>query len=201
MSPRWFAPRAGLIFPALLVSFAGSGCSRRLSPKVEPALAAVRAEARTIATQAAATCGTEFSTGRFTVTPTGCSVNLLPGEKVVPEVPSPAKGTSLETNPQIANVQATCEAPVPSRTSAPNAHEWCGADLSPLRPVPRLPARATGRKTAESTCRTNPTFCEEVLVPSQYSADPDSADLRIVRPVVGGPAGATVEVTVTVTKK
>jgi hypothetical protein len=172
------------------------GCSKRLSPKVEPALAAVRADARSIAEAAAATCETEFSTGRFTVDLSGCSVNLLADETVVPEVPSPAKGTPLEKNPQVANVQVTCEAPIPGRTN-----EWCGSDLGPLRPLGRAStARSGPRKTAESTCGNSPTDCEEVVVPSHYAKDLDSADLRIVKPVVGGPRGATVEVTISLVK-
>jgi hypothetical protein len=175
-----------------------TGCSKRISPKVEPTLTAVRAEARSIAAAAAATCETEFSTGRFTVDLSGCSVNLLAGETVVPPVASPAKGTSLEGNPQIVNVQVTCEAPIPGRT-----HEWCGSDLSPLRKPAGSPgpARTGPRKTAESTCGKSPTDCEEVVVPSHYAADLDSVDLRIVKPVVGGPAGATVEVTISIKKK
>jgi hypothetical protein len=55
--------------------------------------------------------------------------------------------------------------------------------------------------TSEDTCTSTPSSCEKVEVPSRYAKDDKSADLTIVRPVPGGPAGATASVRVTLAKK
>ena len=53
----------------------------------------------------------------------------------------------------------------------------------------------------DGNCKSSSTDCEEVVVPSQYAADETSTDLRIVKPIVGGPAGGTAEVTIILAKK
>jgi hypothetical protein len=123
------------------------------------------------------------------------ALNLLHGESVVPEAPSPAKGTSLETNPAVANVFVMCNALL-------NASESCGSGLGPLRSSPGyIPVDHGPREPADSTCKGSANDCDEALVPSRYFATPDSVDLRVVKPVIGGPAGATAELIVVLKKK
>jgi hypothetical protein len=115
----------------------------------------------------------------------------------VPSIPSPAKGTPLEANASVADVQVTCEAP----TSPPGANPStsCGSGLGALRGLHAVQAKDPGY--AEDTCGKNPADCEQILVPSGYSATPGAVDLKVVRPVSGGPQGARVSVVVTLVKK
>lgn len=112
-------------------------------------------------------------------------------------LPSPAKGTPLETNPNVADVQAACTSPM----SAPGANPSmsCGSGLGSLRGLRSV--TVNHRDAAESTCRKKPTDCEEVEIPSEYSSAPDAVDSKIVRPVSGGPPGSTAEVLVTLVRK
>ncbi len=165
--------------------------------EVKPTLDAIRADARTVADAAARVCAAQYTSGRFTVTATGCGVNKLPGEDLVPTIPSPAKGTPLEGNPMVLDVQVFCYAPNAGKTG-----ESCGSGLAALRTPPfAMPGAGRTRNMAESNCKESPTSCEEVVVPSQYVKDEKSADLRVIKPVVGGPAGATAEVTILLGKK
>jgi hypothetical protein len=188
--PRW------LLATALSALTTIVGCHKTVAPEVEPALKSARAEARNVAAAAAVACAAQFTSGRFTVGATGCATNKLPGEEIVPETPSPAKGSSFEKDPQIVNVQVECMAPVPSHPG-----QSCGTSLGQLHPTPGPPTNLGPRETAESNCKKSPADCEEVVVPSHYTTEPASVDLRIVKPVVGGPPGATVEVTVSIRKK
>ncbi|MEO8797523.1 MAG: hypothetical protein ABI551_06540 [Polyangiaceae bacterium] len=184
--------RVSLVLAALGTSV---GCSKHVPADVAPLVDSIKPDARAVAVEAAKACGDVLKSGRMTVTAKGCSLNVLPGETMVPELPSPAKGTALEANPNVANVFVMCNAAV-----APNLS--CGSGLGALRRSPGyLPADTGPRDPADSTCKGSPTDCDEVLVPSRYFSTPGSADLRVVRPVIGGPAGATAEVTVVLKKK
>lgn len=178
----------------LVLGLAAFSCGKKVPSDIQPTLDAIRADARSVADTAAKTCAAQFASGRFTVTGTGCGVNKLPGETMVPETPSPAKGTALETNPLVLEVETTCSAPV-------RAGEACGSSLGTLHKAFSGPGANRMRNVAEGNCKSTSTDCEEVIVPSQRAADETSADLRIVKPVSGGPAGATVEVTIILGKK
>jgi hypothetical protein len=179
-----------------LVAFVlgAAACGKRVPDEIKPTLDAIRPDARKVASAAAAACSAQFASGRFTVTKSGCRANKLPGEDIVPTVPSPAKGTSLESNPGVLDVEVTCYAPT-------RPTEACGMGLGSLHNAISPPGANRTRNVAEGNCKTNATDCEEVIVPSQSALDERSTDLRIVKPVAGGPAGATVEVTVILAKK
>jgi hypothetical protein len=157
----------------------------------------VRPEAEKVALAAATVCAAQYASGRFTVKGGGCALNVLPGEKLVPEIPSPAKGTPLESNASVADVQVMCEAP----TSAPGANPTtsCGQGLGSLRGLHEISGNGSGY--AEDTCRKNAADCSQIVVPSGYSPAPDAVDLKVVKPVSGGPPGATAVVTLTLVKK
>ena len=169
-------------------------CGKKVPSDIQPTLDAIRPDARRAADAAAKACAAQFTSSRFTVTGKTCATNTLPGETLVPIIPSPAKGTALETNPLVLEVETMCSAPV-----APG--EWCGSSLGALHNA--FPRQGSGRvrNVVEGNCKATSTDCEEVVVPSQRAADETSADLRIVKPVSGGPAGATVELTVVLAKK
>jgi hypothetical protein len=184
---------SALFLTATLAVF--SACAKHVPADVAPMIDSIRPDATAVAVAAARSCGDMLKSGRMTVTGKGCSINVLPGETVVPDTPSPAKGTSLETNASVANVFVMCNAPV-------NGNESCGSSLGPLRKSPGpVPVDTGPLDPADSTCKHSPTDCNEAVVPSHYLATPGSADLRIVKPVIGGPAGATAEVTVVLQKK
>ncbi len=187
------SPQSALVLGALLFV----GCDKEVPSETQPSLDAVRADARLVAEAAAKACGANFASGRFEVTGTGCSLKKLPGEQMVPTIPSPAKGTALEGQADVIQVQTRCYAPVSGKPG-----ESCGMGLDDLRPGARM-AAVPGRKRdpVDSTCDKAPADCEETVVPSQFEADPKSVDLRIIKPVVGGPEGATAEIIVTILAK
>lgn len=195
-----FQARLDRLSPQLAVALATfflAACSKKIPSETQPSVDAIRADARLVAEAAAKVCAADLAKGRFEVTASGCAVHKLPGEDIVPTTPSPAKGTPLESRADVLQVQAMCSAPVPGRKG-----EACGVGLGPLRSglYPRsVPGRM--RELADSSCKGSPTDCEEVVVPSQYEPDPKSVDLRVIKPVPGGPPGATAEITVTILKK
>lgn len=182
---------------SLVVAALGAlgGCSKHVPSNVAPLVESVKPDVLALAVEAAKACGDILKSGRMTVTANGCSLNVLPGETMVPELPSPAKGTALESNPDVVNVFVMCNA-----SAAPN--QSCGSGLGPLRPSPRfLPMDNGPRDPLDGTCRSSPTDCDEAFVPSRHVASADSVDLHVVKPVIGGPAGANAEVTVVLKKK
>ena len=183
--------RSNVVFAlAVLVS-----CSKSVPSEIKPTLDSIRDDARKVADAAAKTCGDEYASGQFYATAKGCGVKLLPGQTVVPVIPSPAKGTPLDTNPNVAEVITTCWLPQTS-------NESCGDDLGTLRHAFGPGDFQSGNwKTAEDTCKKSPTSCEKVEVPSRYVKNPQSADLTIVRPTIGGPPGSTAMVRVVLGKK
>jgi hypothetical protein len=173
------------------------GCGKKVPAETQSSLDAVRADARLVAETAAKACGANVATGRFEVTGAGCSLKTLPGEQVVPTMPSPAKGTALEGQADVIQVRTFCYVPVPGKPG-----ESCGMGLDELRPgVSMVAVPGRTRELADSTCRRSPGDCEETVVPSQFEPDAKSIDLRIIKPVVGGPEGATAEITVTILAK
>ncbi len=193
MSSNWVASTCGLV---LLAS-----CGKSVPPEIKPALDGVRDDARKIAEVAAKTCGDQFASGQFYVTAGGGGgVKLLPGQTVVPTIPSPAKGTSLETNPDVVDVMTTCMAPAGAGPGG--SVESFGSDLGTLRHAFGPGDFQNGNwSTSENSCRSSPSSCEKVEVPSRYLKDKRSADLTLVRPMVGGPPGGTVTVTIVLGKK
>ena len=178
----------------IIFALALLGCSKKAPPEIQPTLEAIRPEARRVADAAAKACAAQFSSGRFKVTPTSCSMEKLPGETMVPVVDSPAKGTSLETNPLVLDVTTFCNAPT-------SGNESCGNGLGSLHNAIKGPGAGRMRKVIDGNCKSSSTDCEDVISPSQSAADETSADLRIVKPVAGGPPGATAEVTIILAKK
>lgn len=174
-----------------------TGCAKKVPPETQPSLDAIRADARLVAEAAAKACAADFIKGRYEVTATGCALRKLPGEEIVPTAPSPAKGSPLEARADVIQVQTTCFAPVPGKKG-----ESCGMGMGTLR-TGAYPMAIPGRmrELADSSCKKSPTDCEEVVVPSQYEADPKSVDLRVIKPAPGGPPGASAEITVTILKK
>jgi hypothetical protein len=176
-------------------------CSARgetVPSEVQRTLDAIRVDARNVASAAAKACEAKFTSGRFVVSASGCSERPLAGESVIPVVPSPAKGTSLESNPMVLDVRTMCSAP--TKTSG-NVSESCGTSLGSLRSAFNSQGAGRQRNIVEGNCKSSPTDCEDVIVPSQVAADENSTDLRIVKPVAGGPLGATAEVTIILGKK
>jgi hypothetical protein len=171
-----------------------TGCGKKVPSEIRPTLDDIRPEARKVAEAAAKECTDQFRSGRFKVTSTGCSANLLPGETLVAMPPSPAKGTPLESTPLVLEVQVVCNAPL-------TATESCGVSLDSLHHAFNGPGAGRTRHIAEGDCKSGSTDCEEIVVPSQSAADETSADLRLIRPVSAGPAGATAETTVVLAKK
>ena len=180
-----------------LTALVVAGCAKKVPSDTQPSLDAIRADARLVAEGAAKVCGADFAKGRYEVTATGCAIRKLAGEDIVPTTPSPAKGSPLEARADVLQIQTTCYAPVPGKMG-----ESCGMGLGPLRGG-AFPTAIPGRMRdlADTSCKASPADCEEVVVPSQYEADPKSVDLRVIKPALGGPPGATAEITVTILKK
>lgn len=177
-----------------------AGCSKPVPAEIKPTLDAVREDARKVADAAAKTCGDEFASGQFYASPAGCGVKVLPGQSVVPSIPSPAAGTPLATNPNVAEVITTCWAP--SGVGPGKSQESCGNNLGSLHHAFGPGDFQNGNwSTPENTCTSSPTSCEKVEVPSRYLKNTKSADLTIVRPMVGGPPGATAMIRVVLGKK
>jgi len=170
------------------------GCGKKVPAEFRTTIELVRPDARRVADVAAKECAAQFASGRFKVTPTSCSVNKLPGETIVPVIDSPAKGTPLESNPLVLDVTTFCNAPTSN-------NESCGNGLGALHDAIKGPGAGRTRRVIEGNCKSSSTDCEEVVSPSQSASDESSVDLRIVKPVAGGPPGATVEVTVILAKK
>lgn len=176
------------------------GCHKQVPAEVRPALDSVREDARKAADNAVKACSAQFASGQFYVTPKGCGQKVLPGQTVVPTIPSPAKGTSLESNPNVVEVQAECSAPTGSASGGTTT--GCSMGLDSLHKAFGPGDFKSGNwDTAEDSCKSSPSNCEKVEVPSRYAKDDKSADLTITRPVPGGPAGATATVRVTLAKK
>jgi hypothetical protein len=176
-----------------------AACGKQVPSEVQPMLDAIRDDARKVADAAATTCGAQYTSGQFFVSGKSCGVKLLPGQVIVPSIPSPAKGTPLESNPNVVEVETTCNVPMGAAT---NAHESCGQGLGTLRNAFKPGDFQSGNwSTSEDTCKSSPLSCERVEVPSRMVKDPKSVDLTIVRPMVGGPPGGTVSVKITVVKK
>lgn len=182
---------------ALLAALSLAGCGKSVPADLRPTLDAVRPDADKVATAAAAVCAAQYASGRFAVKGGGCSTNLLPGETLVPDIPSPAKGTPLESNPAVVDVKVNCMA----TTTPPGTNPaiGCGSGLGSLHGAREI--APPDRGIAESHCTTKEVDCVRVLVPSNCTTAPDSADLVITKPVSGGPPGAYAEVTVALTKK
>jgi hypothetical protein len=179
---------------SILLLLGVAACGKKVPAELKPTLDAIRPDARKVADAAATACATQYASGRFTASAKGCAINLLPGETVVPTIPSPAKGTALDANTTVLDVLTTCNAPT-------TASESCGVSLGSLRNAITGPGAGRQRTVAEGNCKAASTDCEELIVPSQRAADETSTDLRIVKPVSGGPAGATAEVTIILAKK
>jgi len=172
-----------------------AGCGKKVPSEVQPALDAIRDEARKVADAAAKTCGAQFVSGQFFVSGKSCGAKVLPGQELVPQIPSPATGTALESNPDVVEVETSCNAPMESGMS-------CGQGLGTLRHAFKPGDFQSGNwATSENTCKSSPSNCEMVEVPSRMVKDTKSVDLTVVRPMVGGPPGGTVTVKVTLVKK
>ncbi len=177
-----------------------AACSKSVPSEIASTLDSIRADARNVASAAAKTCGDQFASGQLYASSKGCGIALLPGQTIAPVVASPAKGTPLETNAKVADVMTTCWAP--TGTGAGGAQESCGSDLGSLRHAFGPGDFQSGNwGTSENSCKGSPTNCEKVEVPSRYLKDKRSADLTVVRPLIGGPAGATVTVTIVLGEK
>ena len=176
-----------------------ASCGKSVPAEIKPTLDAVREDARKVADAAAKTCGDQFASGQFYASPSGCGIKLLPGQTVVPTIASPAKGTPLESNPNVADVMTSCMAPT---GKSGNVEQSCGSDLATLHGAFHPGDFQSGNwSKSEDTCKKSPTSCEMVEVPSRYVKDAKSADLTIVRPAIGGPPGATVTVRFVLGKK
>jgi hypothetical protein len=184
---------------AVTMACSGTGCSKKVPAGVQPALETVRGDARKVAEAAARICGAQFASGQFYATEKSCGSKVLPGQEVVPAFPSPAKGTALESDPNVLEVETTCIAPLPS---GGNVKESCGQTLGYLRNAFKPGDFRSGNwDTSENSCKDSPSNCEMVEVPSRLAKEPSSVDLTVIRPMVGGPPGGTVSVKVTVAKK
>jgi hypothetical protein len=177
----------------IVLPVALSACSRPVPADIKPTLEAIQPDARKVAEAAAKVCGDQFKSGRFKASQDGYSVELLPGETMVPPIPSPAKGSSLESNALVLEVRTECDVPV-------RGGDY-GSGLTNLKRPVGAPSPSRSRHVVQGNCKSDSTDCEEVIVPSQTADDEDSTDLRIVKPVSGGPSGATVMLTVTLAKK
>jgi hypothetical protein len=176
-----------------------TACRKNVPSEVQPTLDAIRDDARKVADAAAKTCGAQFASGQFFASGKSCGAKVLPGQDVVPTIPSPAKGTPLESNPNVVEVETTCNVPMGSEA---NAQASCGIGLATLRNAFKPGDFQSGNwGTSENTCKGSSPNCEMVEVPSRMVKDTRSVDLTIVRPMVGGAPGGTVTVKITLAKK
>lgn len=169
-----------------------TACGKKVPREVRPTLDAIRDDARKVADAAAKLCGAQFVSGQFFVSGTSCGQTVLPGQTTVPVIASPAKGTALETNPNVIEVETTCEVGMSSQLS-------CGLGLATLRNAFKPGAFQSGNwDTAEDSCKDSASNCEMVEVPSRMVKETKSVDLTIVRPMLGGPGGGRARVKVTI---
>jgi len=146
-----------------------AGCGKRVPGEVKPVLEAERATALKVAEDAAQLCS------RVEVRQPG---KPLP----IPTPPvTPGKGTSLETNPKVQDVMVTCSFP---DLKSPDI--WVGTGIPSLKKTDTVPPRKVTmpEDLYEDTCKANAQDCVQVIVPSRFSTNERSADLRIVRPTV-----------------
>lgn len=165
---------------ALLIALV-AGCQRHATvpPAAKAVLDARRTTAEAVALDAAKLCPS--MKGRVPITPA-----------TPPPPPNPALGSALESDPEVQDVLVMCG--WPSATD-PSMSE--GSGIPSLKKTSHVPVRAVTmpEDRAETTCVESPRDCEEVIVPSRYSARSDTADLKIVRPT---PDGGTVELTMVI---
>ncbi len=162
-----------------VVSLAGCQRHATVPPAAKAVLDARRATAEAVALDAAKLCPS--MKGRVPIT-----------ASTPPPPPNPALGTALESDPQVQDVLVMC---VWTSATDPSMSE--GDGIPSLKKSARVPARAVTmpEDRAETTCLKSPRDCEEVIVPSRYSARADTADLKVVRPT---PDGGTVELTMVI---
>lgn len=187
--------RAGTLVLLTAIAVASAACGKKVPADVRATLDAARADAEKVATTAATVCAAQYASGRFSVKGGGCSTNLLPGETIVPSVPSPAKGTPLASNPSVVEVKVNCVAPTTPPGANPSSS--CGIGLGSLHDVSEVPVKDRG---PVERCA-NEADCEQAFVPSAYATGTETVDLRVTKPVSGGPPGAYSEVIVALTKK
>ena len=181
LTPMSIRPVALSLLSVLILG----GCGGKKVPgDVKVVLDAQRATARSVAEAGAKLCPQLKS-----------SAPSQPRKENAPmaaPLPSPAKGSPLESEAKIADVFVMCSWTLPKDPSMSE-----GTGMSSLRGTTHVPKRPVTMPDdrAETTCKENASSCEEVLVPSRFSEKPNSADLRIVRPT---PDGGTIEVTVVI---
>ena len=159
-----------------------SGCGKKLDPQVSAVVEAQRGAATRVAEDAAKLCPQVKDAAPFQPNPMAAR----------PPPPTPAKGTSLESEAKVVDVFITCSWPDPRTPGASG-----GTSMPSLRgtsQVPRLHVSMPDDMT-ENTCGKNAQDCMQVITPSRYGTNDRSADVRIVRPT---PDGGEVDVRVVI---
>jgi len=170
----------GKLAPLLAVIALASGCGKKLDPAVSTVVEAQRGAALKVAEEAAKLCPSVKLAAPFQPNPMAAP----------PPPPSPAKGTTLDSEAKVVDVFITCSWPDPR-----NPATMAGTSLPSLRGTPHVPTQHVTMPDdlTENTCAKNEHDCVQVITPSRYGANPRSADLRVVRPA---PDSGEVEVRV-----
>jgi hypothetical protein len=176
MTPRQI-PAAAMVIavaPWLFLMMSLGGCARKVPDEVKPVLETQRAAAVKVAEEAAKVCSAAKGGAPFQPSPIDAP----------PPPSNPAKGTSLEAEPRVTEVNVMCS----WRDPRGPAEVWAGTSLPPLRgpSTPLIRAVTMPEDFAENSCDRDRHNCEQVIVPSRYSKAERSADLRVVRPTAEG---------------
>ena len=178
--------RAPFALLAVISVLGSAGCSKKVPPDLQAVIDAQRATALEVADRSAAACPPWKARAPF---------QPNPSDVPEPSTTSPAKGTSLESEAKVMEVFVTCSWADPRN---PKGDVWAGTGLPSLKGTRSQMTRTATmpEDVVSDTCKKNEAACETVIVPSRYSNDARSADLRIVRPT---PDGGRAEVTVVFT--
>lgn len=173
--------RASHVALLFFSAFACAACGKKVPPEVQAGIDKHHAAALKVATDAASSCPSMKASAPFNPNPMAAP----------PPPPNPAKGTALESDPNVVDVLVTC-----SWTDPRGSGDTMGGSSMPsLKNAAKVPTKTVTMPDdmPTNTCAKDPSDCEQVVVPSRYGTSPKSADLRIVKKATDG---GRVEVTV-----
>ena len=100
-----------------------------------------------------------------------------------PTLASPAKGTPLESDPKVTEVFVSCAWPDAKNPALSNGNSFSA--LRGTSHVPKRPATMPG-DYIENSCKQDVHDCSQVVVPSRFSANENSLDLKVKYPTTDG---------------
>lgn len=158
-----------------------AACGKKVPSEVQASIDKHHAAALKVATDASSACPAMKASAPFNPNPMAAP----------PPPPNPAKGTALESDPNVVDVLVMCSWTDPRG----KGETMAGSGMPSLKNAAKVPTKQVTMPDdmATNTCAKNENDCEQVIVPSRYGTSAKSADLRIVKKATDG---GRVEVTV-----